>query len=210
MGFLIFALVVLAGFFAFVFYTDRISLSVKPSKFSRTLLFVFLGVGIILCALSLVLLTINLNTLRLESTAKDVIKDTFKLFVVADSIYIALGLLVTLVSSVIKSRLRVFIPFILPMWAAISYFWTFVCTIWAEYLGFSATPYIIMFGIGASLLLVISALPDVQRRIALLSDPAFVESVKKQRAGKKKYKEDKKKERKRIARLKKKLKHPKG
>ena len=210
MGFLIFALVVLTAFFAFVFYSDRISLSVKLSKLSKTVLIILFGVGAALCIVSPVLFTINLNTLKVQLSVKDVIRDTFELFVIADSIYIALGLLVTLVSSAIKSRLRVFIPIILPMWAAISYFWTYVCTIWAEYLGFSATPYIVMFGIGASMLLVISSLPDLQRRTKLLSDHSAVESIKKQRAGKKKYKEDKKKERKRIARLKKKLKHPKG
>lgn len=210
MAFLIFALVALAAFFAFIFYTNRVSLSVKLSKFSRALLFVLLGAGVILCFASLVLLTINLSTLKAELTVKDVIRDTFDLFVIADSIYIALGLAVTLISSLLKSRFRVFVPIILPMWAAISYFWTYVCTIWAEYLGFSATPYIIMFGIGATFFLVVSSLPDVQRRIRLLSDPDSVDSIKKQRAGKKKYKEDKKKERKRISRLKKKLKHPKG
>lgn len=210
MGFLIFTLVVLTAFFAFVFYSDRISLSVKLSKLSKTVLIILFGVGAALCIVSPVLFTINLNTLKVQLSVKDVIRDTFELFIIADSIYIALGLLVTLVSSAIKSRLRVFIPIILPMWAAISYFWTYVCTIWAEYLGFSATPYIVMFGIGASMLLVISSLPDLQRRTKLLSDHSAVESIKKQRAGKKKYKEDKKKERKRIARLKKKLKHPKG
>ena len=192
MGFLIFALVVLTAFFAFVFYSDRISLSVKLSKLSKTVLIILFGVGAALCIVSPVLFTINLNTLKVQLSVKDVIRDTFELFVIADSIYIALGLLVTLVSSAIKSRLRVFIPIILPMWAAISYFWTYVCTIWAEYLGFSATPYIVMFGIGASMLLVISSLPDLQRRTKLLSDHSAVESIKKQRAGKKKYKEDKK------------------
>ncbi len=209
MGFLILALALIIAFFAFVFYTDRISLSVKLARLSRVFLVLMFCVGLVLCILSFVMLTVTINMLKADVTAKAVIKDSFDLFVVADSVYIALGLVITLVSSLLKSRLRIFIPFILPMWAAISYFWTYLCTVWANFLGFSATPYIIMFGIGASFLLVLASLPDIQRRIIVLSDPELVESMKTQRAGKKKYREDRKKEKKRVAQLKKKLKHPK-
>ncbi len=205
---LIISLFIIIGFFAFVFYSDRVSLSAKTARLSRIILAVLFFVGILLCTASVVLLTLNINNLKIDAMAKDVIWDSFDLFIIADSAFIVFGIIITLVSSLLKSKLRVMIPFILPMWAAISYFWTYIFTVWSDFLAFEATPYILLFGIGVSFLLVISSLPDIQRRITVLSDPVRVESIKTQRAGKKKYREDQKKEKKRIARLKKKLKHP--
>lgn len=205
---LIISLFIIIGFFAFVLYSDRVSLSAKTARLSRIILAVLFFVGILLCTASVVLLTLNINNLKIDAMAKDVIWDSFDLFIIADSAFIVFGIIITLVSSLLKSKLRVMIPFILPMWAAISYFWTYIFTVWSDFLAFEATPYILLFGIGVSFLLVISSLPDIQRRITVLSDPVRVEGIKTQRAGKKKYREDQKKEKKRIARLKKKLKHP--
>ena len=209
MGILILAEVLLIALFAFVFYAVSISLSLEKGKLCRTLLFVFSVVGVLLCIASAVSFNVSLAAIDADASTKDVIKDSFELFLITDGAYIALGLVITLVSSLLKSRMRAVIPFVLPLWAGISCFWTYLYTVWSEFLGFSSTLYILMFGIGASFLLSFAALPDVQRRIALLSVPSNVESIKIQREGKRKYREDKKKERVRIARLKKKMKNPK-
>ena len=209
MGFLILAGALLLTAFGFAFYSYSFSLDEINSKLSRTILIITGILGAILSCLSSVLFFFLLSRSNADVTEKVVIEDSFVLFASVDTAIIAIGLAVTLISSLMKSFLRPMIPVVLPLWGIVSLFWTAVCCVWSDFESFSASVFVIVFGVGAAFLLSFSALPQMLDRIKILSDPEkkreIVDNLREKRAKR----ESRRLERKRLREKKNRLRHPK-
>lgn len=209
MEFLICSGALLLIIFGFTFYSYSFSLDVRNARLSRVMLIATGALGALLAVLGAVLFFILLSKSDAAATEKGIIEDVFVLFLSVDIIMVAVGMVITLVSSLVKSFLRPLIPVVLPLWGIITLFWTAVCYAWSEFESFSASLYVILFGVGAAFLLAFSVLPQMHERIKVLSDSEkrgeIIAAIKRKRAKR----ESRRAERKRLREQKKRLMHPK-
>ncbi len=209
MGFLFLAGALLLIVFGFSFYSYSFSLDPANARIARLMLIIMGILGAILSCLGAVLFFVFLSKSYAGSAEKRVIEDVFVLFSVIDIIIVAVGMVITLASSLLKSYLRPIIPVVLPLWGIISLFWCALCCAWSEFETFSAASFIMLFGIGASFLLSFSALIQINERIKVLSDPdrrsEMIGAIRQKRAKA----ERRRLERKRLREKKKRLSHPK-
>ncbi|MBE6588405.1 MAG: hypothetical protein E7647_08360 [Ruminococcaceae bacterium] len=195
--------------FGVTFYCYCFSLSAKAAKTLKLSLLTTGAAGALICILSLLTFFISLSSSAADLQMQAVIKNSFTLFLISDSVFVAIGLLITLLSSFTKSVLRPLIPVVLPMWAAISLFWTAAFTVWSVFPSFDSSGTVIAFGIGSAAILAFSALPQMVEREKILNDPEKRKEIIRTRREKKAKAEAKRMRKRNLREKKRRLRHPK-
>ena len=183
-------------------------MSEKHALLCKRILLCALILGAALCALSTVLFFALSG--RIESAAeKSVVADSYALFATVDLIFVGSCLAITLGAFFMKSPLLPAVPLLLPMWGILSLCWTWICAVWSDFESMDASWLVVMFGIGASLLLSLTAyVQSIQRHAILKSEEKRAQMIA-EKESKRLAAKEKRDKRKRIAEKKKRLSAPK-
>lgn len=195
--------------FGWCFAVNSISLSLKNARLCRLCLLCAGSLGIVFCVLSAILFAVTLTRTDADFTVKAVVYDSYIMFVGTSGVFFAVGFVITLISSLLKTKLCTVIPIVSPLWAVIGLFWTYMCAVWSDFAQFDASSFVILFGIGEALLLSFPPLIQTGARVKLLSDGRKIAEIEADRRRKKAEIEKKRAAKKQLSEKKKKLKHPK-
>jgi len=208
MIFLIIAAVAIICLFGYCFFVNNISFSPKHAGICTKALIIAGIIGAFLCLLSLTVFYVSVSGIEGNKTAAEVICDSYLMFAGTDLVFIAVCLIVTLAASLMKSPLRPIIPLVLPMWAIISLFWTWLYSVWSVFVLLNTAPFVFMYGIGCALLLSVSALPQSFERKRILEGDISREELIRRTERKKAERLERAKKRKRLSEKKRRLSHP--
>lgn len=192
------------------FFSINISFSPKTAGVGKISLLTSSIAGICLCVLSCAFFYVFLLWSDTDQVEFSVITDSFSTFLITEAVYIGVGLAVTLGAVLLKSKLSAVVPVVLMLWSLINLFWTLGWSVWSEFEKFNGEPFVLLFGIGATMLLAAAAYVQTLNREKLLLDREKREELINRKNEKKLERERKRTQRKRIAEKKRKLKHPKG
>ena len=185
---------------AWCVYTDFVSLSVKNATVCKAAL-LFIGIA---GALGAVISVIVCNF----TAEKGFGLSTFNSFIIAYGVYIIVGFGVTFLSSVLKTKMRAVIVIVLPLWAFIGLFISFIAAFWISFSDPSCAIYASAFGISGAAILAFPAFLEILAREKLLSDDKMRNEIIKRREAKKNKRKEQKEKKKKLAEKKKRLKNP--
>lgn len=184
---------------AWCVYTNFFSLSVKNAAVCKASLLV---IGIAGCAGSIA------SVIASNVTApKGYGLSTFNSFVVGYSIFIIIGLCVTLLSTLLKTKTRAIIVVVLPLWAFIGLFISFVASFWISFSDATCAVYSSAFGISCAAMLAFSAYLEIAARAKILSDKKLRNEIIKNREEKKIKRKEQREKKKNLSEKKKRLKN---
>lgn len=204
-------LVIIAALFCIVLglwalITNTVSLSRGNAILCKNVHLLISAVGAVGAVLTFIIF--NLSGAG-ASEGEGFVFGSFNTIALAQFVFVGIGFLVTVLSSVLKTRLRGLIIAIVPMWAFINLFVTFMGAYWLSFSGRGAAVAVAFFGIFLSCVLSFSVFLELHERAKLLSDRRSREEIIKKRSDKRAKKEAKRIARKRLSDKKKKLRHPK-
>ncbi|MBQ4067364.1 MAG: hypothetical protein IJD22_06960 [Clostridia bacterium] len=209
MAFIILTAAVMLALYSYSFFANSISFSKRSAKISRISFLVSLSLGVLLCIASVSLYLVLLSSSGADEAERAVINGSMSAFLVTEAIYIGVGAVITVVSVMVGSVFAPVVPIVLWLWSVINLFWTLGWTAWSSFASFNGVPYVIMFGIGATMLLSVAPYFQMTKREKLLGDRGKREELIESVNQKKWKRESKRAERRRIAEKRRKLKHPK-
>ncbi len=205
---LILALIALPLLFGYSFFANNISMNKKHALICKRILLSALILGVAMCAVSAMLVFVSAGRIG-DSTVRAVVLDSYILFVSVDLGFVGFCILATVIAYFMKSPLSPSIPVLLPMWGILSLCWTWICAVWSDFEAFDASLPVIIFGIGASLLLSLTAYIQACARYEILSSEEKRDLLRGQKEAKRLAAKEKRETRKRIAEKRRRLANPK-
>ena len=188
---------------AFGIISGRITLSEKTAAFAKRLLLAFSLAGALISLLSLIIYVL------IPSGNAEFSKQSFLVLAGRVALAFAVCFFVTLVSSLLKTRLSSFILFIVPMWSAILLFITAFCGYVLSFSDSRASVFFFFFGAGLSLFLFLPSYAEVKRRADVLCDKEKRSAIIEARRSRKLKRSLAKSKRKSLREKKRRLSHPK-
>ncbi|MBE6714241.1 MAG: hypothetical protein E7575_03005 [Ruminococcaceae bacterium] len=117
---------------------------------------------------------LSVRAFDVNAEAVQVVVDNFRLYLSIECSFAAVGILVCLVSALLKNKMSAMVPVIMPLWSIVSLFWTFLMASLSGAEWINVSLYMTLFGCSIALLCMAPLLLAAFARVKYLSDEKLV------------------------------------